>query len=60
MFTRFIQYIKDSVAELKKVVWPTRRETTKQTLLVIAISLGVAAFLGIVDFILTKILERII
>jgi len=60
MFARFIQYIKDSVAELKKVVWPTRRETSKQTLLVIVISLGVATFLGIVDFILTKVLEQVI
>ncbi len=52
-----VQYIKDSRAELKKVVWPSRREVVQHTMLVIAISLGVAAFLGAVDFLLNMVLE---
>lgn len=53
-------YIKASYQEMKKVVWPTRQETTKHTLLVIAISLGVAAFIGVFDYIFTKLFELVI
>jgi len=56
IFDRLVNYIKASHVELKKVVWPTKKEVTQHTLLVIGISLGVAAFLGIVDYILTLIL----
>jgi len=57
---KLVQYIKESIAELKKVTWPTKKETTNYTLLVIGISLAVAAFIGIVDFILTLGVEQII
>ncbi len=60
MIRKLIKYIKDSHAELKKVVWPTRRETTRQTFLVIAISVAVAFVLGILDYFLTKIVTLII
>lgn len=52
-----IQYLKESKDELKKVSWPTRKETWKQTWVVIGISLGVAAFLGIWDFFFNYALE---
>ncbi len=60
MFQKFINYIKESTLELRKVVWPTRREALNHALTVIVISLGVAAFLGLIDFILTKVLELVI
>lgn len=49
IFKRLISYIKESKDELKKVVWPTRKEVIRNTILVIAISLFVAIFLGILD-----------
>lgn len=55
---KIIQYLKESKKELKKVVWPSKRETINFTLLVIFISLGVAFFLGLIDWLLTLILER--
>lgn len=57
MVNKLKNYIKDSIAELKKVVWPTRKEVVKKTGQVLFISISVAVFLGIVDFILTKVLE---
>ncbi|MFH1412757.1 MAG: preprotein translocase subunit SecE [bacterium] len=48
---KLINYIKASFAEMKKVTWPTKKETYRYTILVIGISLGVAAFLGGLDYI---------
>ncbi len=48
---RLVRYIQDSYAEMKKVTWPTRQETVKITIVVIIISLSVAAFLGLLDYI---------
>ncbi|MFA5954572.1 MAG: preprotein translocase subunit SecE [Patescibacteria group bacterium] len=55
-----INYFKTSYQELTKVTWPTRKEATKHSLLVIAISLAVAAFFGIVDFLLSRGLELLL
>ena len=51
------QYLKESRAELSKVVWPTKVQTRNHTLMVIGISLAVAFFLGAIDFALNKVLE---
>ncbi|HPY08327.1 MAG: preprotein translocase subunit SecE [Patescibacteria group bacterium] len=48
---KLINYIKASISEMKKVTWPTKKETYNYTVLVIAISLIVAAFLGALDYI---------
>lgn len=60
MFKKLTNYIKNSIIELRKVSWPNKKQTVQHTLLVVAISLAVAAFLGIVDFILTKVLQLVI
>ncbi len=60
MSNKLVDYIKNSIIELKKVDWPTKDQIIKHTLLVVAISLGMAAFLGIIDFILTRILQLVI
>ena len=56
----FIDYIKGSRLELKKVNWPTRQDTMRFTVIVIALSLMVAAFLGALDFIFAALLRLII
>jgi len=53
-------YFKESVAELKKVTWPTKKQTYNYTLLVIGISLGVALFLGLLDYIFTQGFQALI
>ena len=57
---KLVRYIKASIEEMKKVTWPTKKETYQYTLLVIGISLSVAAFLGGLDFIFSKIFELVI
>lgn len=44
-----VQFLKEVVAELKKVTWPTRAETIKLTAVVIAISVIVGLFIGGLD-----------
>ncbi|MFZ6036239.1 MAG: preprotein translocase subunit SecE [Patescibacteria group bacterium] len=60
MANKIVSYIRESRDELKKVVWPSRRETIKYTMLVIGISLGVALYLGAADFGLNIAVEKLI
>ena len=60
MITKLITFLKEVKLEIKKVNWPTRQETIKYTLIVIGISAGVAAFLGILDFIFIALLNKLI
>jgi preprotein translocase subunit SecE len=57
---RLIEYIISSKKELRKVTWPTRKDTTKYTLIVIGMSLAIAAFFGALDFIFSKVLGLVI
>jgi preprotein translocase subunit SecE len=45
------------VEELKRVTWPSRKETLRLTLVVIVISLIIGVYIGIIDVGLTKLLE---
>lgn len=42
-------FVGDSVAEAKRVVWPTRKETIQTTIAVFVLVLIMAAFLAVVD-----------
>ena len=57
---RLVKYIYGSYIEMKKVTWPTRPETVRLTIAVILISLVVAAFLGVLDYIFSFGVEKII
>ena len=50
-----IQFVREVIAELKKVTWPTREETIKLTLVVIILSILVGAFIGALDITFLKI-----
>ena len=50
-------FVQETIAELKKVTWPTRGETIRLTAVVIVISLIIGLYLGIIDILLTKLLE---
>lgn len=49
----------DVYSELKKVTWPTKEETLKLTGVVIIISLIISLYIGIIDFLLAKLLNLI-
>ena len=52
------EFLEESWAELKKVHWPSRKETQAATLVVIIGVTIVAAYLGLVDFVLSWIVHR--
>lgn len=56
----FTNYFREAYEELKKVSWPSRQQTFKDTLVVIGVSLAVAAFLGALDLGLSAGLEKLI
>ena len=50
-------YIRDIVSELRKVVWPTRRDATNLTVLVVVISLAVGVILGGLDLVFSRVVS---
>ena len=50
-------YFREVIGELKKVIWPTRDETRRLTIMVIIISVAVGAFLGAVDMGFTELVN---
>ena len=55
-----IKFAGEVIGELKKVTWPSRPETTRLTMLVIAISATIGIALGIIDMGFTRVFERFI
>jgi len=53
-------FLREAWSEMKKVNWPTRQETIKLTLVVIVMSLFLAALLGVLDIVFTSLIERVI
>jgi len=55
-----VTYLKESVDELKKVSWPSRKDTTRLSLIVIGGCLIVGAFFTLLDFGLSRGLDSLI
>lgn len=56
MFNKIINYIKESLVELKKVKWLTRKETIDLTLEVIFFSLIFVVIYGFFDALIIRLL----
>ncbi len=54
------QFFGEVVSELKKVTWPSRQETIRLTLLVIAVSVAIGIVLGVLDLLFTWLLDRVL
>jgi len=54
------RYVKESRDELKKVSWPSRETTTQYTIIVVVASVGIGLITGGVDYLLARILERVL
>lgn len=58
IIAKFVEYLRSSRHELTKVTWPSKEMTTRYSVLVIVISLSVAAFFGVLDMGLTEIVNK--
>jgi len=56
--TKIVTFLKETKVELKKVNWPTKKQSVNYTLIVIGVSLAVAVFLGGLDFLFTWIISN--
>ena len=50
VFTKSAQFLREVKVELKKVTWPSRKQTIGSTAVVIALVMLISLFLGVVDF----------
>ena len=53
-----LTFLTEAKVELSRVNWPTQKEVIRYTLLVVVISLSVAAFLGALDFLFSFLVEK--
>ncbi len=54
------EYVREVAYELRKVVWPSRKETIGTTAVVLVIVAISAVFLGIIDFFLSHIIRTLV
>lgn len=55
-----LNYFKDVKAEMRHVSWPTRTQTIIYTIVIIAVSLGVSLYLGLLDYLFAALIRRIV
>ena len=57
---KLFKYLREAKQELQKVSWPTQKQTMRYSAIIIAISILLAIYFGIFDFILNIGLEKLI
>jgi|TARA_B100000809_G_scaffold205880_1_gene207802 preprotein translocase subunit SecE len=55
-FGNISRSIKEIYAELGRVTWPTKEETTRLSIIVVSISIVIGLFLGVIDLAFSKII----
>ncbi len=55
-----LEFLREVKVELKKVTWPTRKQTTGTTIVVIIFVFVVAVFLGLFDYSLSKLVQVVL
>ncbi len=57
---RLVQYLRETRAELRKVVWPTRQEAINLTIIVVSTIVVMSIFFGTIDYLLTALFRLLI
>ncbi len=60
IFNKINNFVKEAMAELKKVIWPTQKELKHSTIVVITTIIIASIFIGLVDIFFTKALTLFI
>lgn len=53
-----LAYIKESKHELLRIVWPTRKETVRFTVIVIVASVIIGTYIAGIDFVLASLADN--
>lgn len=54
------RYINETVGELRKVTWPTRKEAVNLTTVVLIVTVIMSALLGFLDFLFTRVFALVL
>lgn len=57
---KFFAYLSESQSEMKKVTWPSRKDSIRLSVAVIVFIILFASLIGIFDSIMARLIERII
>ena len=57
---KLTQYLRDTMAEMRQVKWPTQNQALMYTLLVIGISVFTGLFVGLFDYIFSMGVDIIV
>lgn len=57
---KLFKYLREAKQELQKVAWPTQKQTVRYSIIVVVISVILAIYFGVVDYILNLGLEALI
>lgn len=57
---RLARFWRETIAELRKVVWPTREQAMNLTVIVVMTVAVMSVFLGAVDYIFTQLIRFIV
>jgi len=60
MWKNIAQFLREVKVEIKKVTWPTRKELIASTAVVLLTTFIVAAYLGLVDLLLTEAVKLLL
>ena len=60
IFTKTAQFLREVKVELKKVTWPSRKQTIGSTAVVIALVMLISLFLGVVDFGISSLIRIVL
>jgi preprotein translocase subunit SecE len=57
--TSRFRFFADVIAELRKVVWPTRQEAIRLTIMVLIVCIVIGVFLALADFGFTRLVRDV-
>jgi preprotein translocase subunit SecE len=60
MYENVVQFLRDVRSELRKVTFPSRKETLASTAVVIVVVFLVATYLGLIDLVLSLVVTRVL
>ncbi|PIR61515.1 MAG: preprotein translocase subunit SecE [Candidatus Pacebacteria bacterium CG_4_10_14_0_8_um_filter_43_12] len=54
------QYLREVSEEVKKVSWPSRKQTIEMTILVVGVSLLISAYIGALDYVFQQVVVKVL